>query len=101
MKLGAALVGGIVVLAGMAQAATPQGNKSLMVQFDSSATVQADGTPACIQPDAALAESLQAMVRRRVATWRYKPLQCQGRAVASPVSQSTKLEMAPVVGTFP
>lgn len=95
MKLCAALVGGIVGWTGMAQAAKPPA-KPQLVRFDFSATVQADGTLADIQPDAALAENLQAMIRRRVATWRYTPLQWQGKAVAAPVSQSIKLEIVPV-----
>ena len=95
MTVWAALACGFVGWAGMAQAAKPPA-KPQLVRFDFSATVQADGTLADIQPDAALAENLQAMVRRRVATWRYTPLQWQGKQVASPVSQSIKLEIVPV-----
>ena len=94
----AALVGGLVGWAGMAQAAKPAG-KPQAVQFDFSATVQPDGTLADIQPDAALAENLQAMVRRRVATWRYKPAQWQDKPAAMPVSQSIKLEIVTVAET--
>ncbi|WP_330947658.1 hypothetical protein [Thermomonas sp. LB-4] len=95
MTVWAALACGFVGWTGMAQAAKPPA-KPQLVRFDFSATVQADGTLADIQPDAALAENLQAMVRRRVATWRYTPLQWQGKQVASPVSQSIKLEIVPV-----
>ena len=87
----AVLVGGIVGWAGVAQAAKPE-----LVQFDFTATVQTDGSLADIQPDAGLPENLQAMVRRRVATWRYRPTQWQGKPVASLVSQSIKLEIVAV-----
>ena len=95
MTLWAALACGIVGWAGVAQAAKPAA-KPQLVRFDFSALVQADGTLTDIQPDAALAENLQAMVRRRVATWRYKPLQWQGKTAASAVSQSIRLEIVPV-----
>jgi len=95
MKLCAALVGGIVVSAGVAQAATPQGSKPLLVQFDFSATVQADGTLADIQPDVALEETFQSMVRGRVATWHYQPAQWQGRSAASPISQTIWAHVVP------
>ena len=95
MKLCAAVVGGIVGWAGMAQAATSQGSRPLLVQFDFSATVQADGTLVDIRPDAALEEAFQSMVSRRVATWRYQPAQWQGRSAASSISQTIKAHVVP------
>ena len=95
----AALIGGTAIAAGSSMAASPQAAaKSAspqQLQFDFKATVQADGTVRDIQPDASLPEAIQAMVRRRAATWRYKPMQWQGKAYLSPVAQTIKAVAVP------
>lgn len=62
------------------------------------ADVQADGVPTNIQPDAALSPPLQAMVRKRVAEWRYRMGTWQGKPVAATVSQQITAEAVPVNG---
>lgn len=62
------------------------------------ADVQADGVPTNIQPDAALSPPLQAMVRKRVAEWRYRMGTWQGKPVAATVSQQITAEAVPVTG---
>ena len=62
------------------------------------ADVQADGVPINIQPDAALSPPLQAMVRKRVAEWRYRMGTWQGKPVAATVSQQITAEAVPVNG---
>lgn len=89
----AVLLGGLVWAAGMAQA-RPSGQAALprQLQLDFKATVQADGSVVDVEPDAALPEPIRAMIRARVATWRYTPLRWQGNAVPSPVSQRIQAE---------
>lgn len=89
----AVLLGGLVWAAGMAQA-RPSGQGALprQLQLDFKATVQADGSVVDVEPDAALPEPIRAMIRARVATWRYTPLRWQGTAVPSPVSQRIQAE---------
>ena len=60
------------------------------------ADVQADGVPTNIQPDATLSPPLQAMVRKRVAEWRYRMGTWQGKPVAATVSQQITAEAVPV-----
>ncbi|MEO6226613.1 MAG: energy transducer TonB [Thermomonas sp.] len=60
------------------------------------ADVRADGVPINIQPDPALAPALQAMVRRRVAEWRYEVGQWQGKPVPMPISQQIVAEVVAV-----
>ena len=67
-----------------------------VIQLDFKADVQADGVPANIQPDASLAPPLQAMVRKRVAEWRYRMGTWQGKPVPAPVSQRIVAEVMPV-----
>ena len=62
------------------------------------ADVQADGVPTNIQPDATLSPPLQAMVRKRVAEWRYRMGTWQGKPVAATVSQQITAEAVPVNG---
>jgi len=62
------------------------------------ADVQADGVPTNIQPDPALSPPLQAMVRKRVAEWRYRMGTWQGKPVAAAVSQQITAEAVPVNG---
>ena len=64
-----------------------------VIQLDFKADVQADGVPANIQPDASLAPPLQAMVRKRVAEWRYRMGTWQGKPVPAPVSQRIVAEV--------
>lgn len=74
-----------------AKPAAPQ-----VLQFDFKATVQADGSVTNIEPDAALPEPIKAMIRKRVATWRYKPAQWQGKTAASiPIEQTIKAVAVP------
>lgn len=67
-----------------------------VIHLDFKADVQADGVPANIQPDASLAAPLQAMVRKRVAQWRYRVGTWQGRPVPGTVSQRIVAEVLPV-----
>ena len=95
----AVVLGGLMLWAGLAQAATPQmAGTPQVARLHFSATVQADGTLADIRPDVALPEAFQAMIRRGVATWRYTPAQWQGKAAAAPVSQAITVEVTPVSG---
>lgn len=91
-----ALVGGMAVVAGVAQAAKPDASKPPpMLQLNFKATVQADGTVADIQPDPALPPAIQALIRQRVATWRYAPMQWQGKTQPSPISQTIVAQAVP------
>jgi len=86
-------MGLVVALCSMpALAQTPPG----VIQLDFKADVQADGVPANIQPDASLAPVLQAMVRKRVAEWRYRMGTWQGNPVPATVSQRIMAEALPV-----
>jgi Gram-negative bacterial TonB protein C-terminal len=67
-----------------------------VLHLDFKADVQADGVPTNIQPDASLAPPLQAMVRKRVAEWRYRLGMWQGTPVPGPVSQRIVAEALPV-----
>ena len=98
MKLpSAVLLGGLLWLAGMAQAMPPgKETKPQLPQFDFEATVQADGAVTDVRPDPALPDALQALIRQRVATWRYSPRRWQGKAEPSPVSQRIKAETVPM-----
>ena len=69
-----------------------------VIHLDFKADVQADGVPANIQPDASLAPPLQAMVRKRVAQWRYRVGTWQGKPVPGTVSQRIVAEVLPVTG---
>lgn len=75
-----------------AQAQAP----SKVIHLDFNADIQADGVPTNIQPDASLAPALQAMVRKRVAEWRYRVGTWQGRPVPATVSQRILAEPLPV-----
>ncbi len=92
-----ALIGGVALAFGVAQAMGLQvaSTSSQVVQFDFKATVQADGTVSDIEPDAALPEAFQAMIRRNVATWRYKPAQWQGKSYSMPVAQTIRAQVVP------
>ena len=54
-----------------------------VLQFDFKATVHADGSATDVEPDVALPEPIKAMIRKRVATWRYKPPQWRGKAATA------------------
>lgn len=66
-----------------------------VARFPFSATVQADGTLADIQPDPALPAVFQTMVKRGVAAWRYAPATWQGRTAAAPIAQVITVEVEP------
>lgn len=92
----AALVGGIALVVGVAQAAKPEASKQApMLQLDFKAIVQADGTVTDIQPDPALPAAVQALIRQRVATWRYSPMQWQGKSQLSPIAQTINVQAVP------
>lgn len=92
----AALLGGAALLAGVAQAAKPEAPKQApMLQLDFKAMVQADGTVTDIQPDPALPAAVQALIRQRVATWRYSPMQWQGKSQPSPITQTIYVQAVP------
>jgi len=95
----AALIGGALFVAGIAQAAKPKDTPTAaqLVQLDFKATVQADGTLTDIQPDEALPEALQAMIHHRVATWHYRPQQWQGKSQPVTISQTIKARVVPTV----
>ena len=59
-----------------------------LLQFDFKATVQTDGTLTEIQPDESLPQTIQAMIRKRVATWRYKTAHWQGESQPTPIAQA-------------
>lgn len=91
-----ALVGGLALVAGTAQAAKPAtSTPPPMLQLNFKATVQADGTVTDIQPDPALPPAIQALIRQRVATWRYAPMQWQGKTQSSPISQTINAQAVP------
>jgi TonB family protein len=69
-----------------------------LLHLDFKADVQADGSLANIEPDAALTPALQAMVRKQVAGWRYMPGTWQGKPVPKPVSQRIVAEVVPAAG---
>ncbi len=95
----AVLLGGLLWVAGMAQAMPPgKGAKPKLLQFDFEAMVQADGTVTDVRPDPALPDALQALIRQRVATWRYSPRRWQGKAEPSSVSQRIKVETVSTAG---
>ena len=97
----AAVLGGMALWAGLAQAAQPQAvAKPQMARLHFTATVQADGTLADVQPDAALPEAFKSMIRRGVAKWRYTPAQWQGKSAAAPVSQVITVEVTTVANGF-
>ena len=83
----ATLCSAVLLAAGGVRAADPPpAAEPARIQLDIKAIVQADGTVADIQPDASLPETVQAMIRRRVATWRYTPARWQGRAGTVPIA---------------
>lgn len=59
-----------------------------VLKFDFKATVQADGSVTGIEPDVALPEPIRIMVRKRVATWRFRPPVWKGKTGASTIRQS-------------
>ena len=81
-----------VLSAGPALAQSPPS----LIYLGFKADVQADGVPTNIQPDAALSPPLQAMVRKRVAEWRYKLGVWQGKPVPGTISQRIVAEALPV-----
>lgn len=93
----AALLAGVMLMAGALQADARGGAKPAPLQFDFDfeATVQADGSVTDVRPDPALPETIQTMVRQRVATWRYSPTRWQGTAEASTVKQRIRAEAVP------
>src|SRR6478672_97224 len=79
----------LACLAGHAQ--TP----AKVLPLDFKADVQADGSLANVEPDAALMPSLQALVRKQVAGWRYAPGTWQGKPVPKRISQRIVAEVVP------
>lgn len=67
-----------------------------LLNLDFKADVQADGSLANVAPDAALAPPLQAMLRKRVAGWRYALGTWQGKPVEKQVAQRIVVEVLPV-----
>lgn len=89
-----ALMGWTVALAGAAALAHAQAPaKSIQLRFK--ADVSVEGVPTNIQPDSALPPLLQAMVRKRVAEWRYRVGTWQGQPVADTVSQQIVADAVP------
>lgn len=88
----AALCGAMAMAQAQAQAQAPATGIVLGFKAD----VSAEGVPGNIQPDATLAPALQAMVRKRVAEWRYRMGSWQGKPVAGTVSQQIVAEAVPV-----
>ena len=80
----AALLAGVMLMAGALQADARGGAKPAPLQFDFDfeATVQADGSVTDVRPDPALPEAIQTLVRQRVATWRYSPT-CAGSLIGT------------------
>lgn len=69
-----------------------------MLHLDFKADVQADGSLANVEPDAALTPAMQAMLRKQVAGWRYLPGTWQGKPVPKRVSQRIVVEVVPASG---
>lgn len=86
------LVAMLTSAAAFAQA-PPAQTREVALYF--SAEVLADGALANVQPDASLAPALQAMVRKRVAEWRYEPSTWQGKRVSTSISQKIVTEVVP------
>lgn len=89
----------VVLLCGtpsLAQAADPA---TVVLNLDFKAQVQADGSLADIEPDPALTPALQEMLRKQVASWRYRPGVWQGKPVPRPVSQRVVVEVIPASNT--
>lgn len=76
--------------------ATQPATAPAVLNLDFKADVQADGSLANVEPDAALAPPLQAMLRKRVAGWRYALDTWQGKPVAKAVAQRIVVEVLPV-----
>ena len=89
MGLAAALCAGMP-----ARAKSPP--RTLPLEFQ--ADVQADGRVANVVPDAGLSPTLQAMVRKQVAGWRYTPGTWQGKPVPGRVSQRIVVDVLPAAG---
>lgn len=81
-----------------AQAPAPAPAPANVLHLDFKADVQADGSLANVEPDAALAPALQAMVRKQVAGWRYILGTWQGKPVPKSVSQRIVAEVIPTAG---
>ena len=69
-----------------------------LLHLDFKADVQADGSLANVEPDAALTPAMQAMLRKQVAGWRYLPGTWQGKPVPKRVSQRIVVEVVPASG---
>lgn len=82
----------VAVASGRAMAAKPEAAAGQaapqVLTFDFKATVQADGSVTGIEPDVALPEPIRLMIRKRVATWRFKSPRWKGNAGASTIQQS-------------
>lgn len=61
------------------------GQTPATLNLDFTADVQSDGVPTNITPDASLPPAMQAMVRKRVAEWRYSMPTWQGEPVAETI----------------
>lgn len=67
-----------------------------LLNLDFKAELQADGTLANIEPDATLTPALQAMLRKRVAEWRYQVATWHGAPVLSVMHVRIVAEPVPV-----
>ncbi len=74
----------------VAKPASPQ-----LMQLDFKAIVNVDGTLGDIQPDASLPAAIQVMMRKRIATWHYKPSHWQGKSLTGTIAQTIKAIAVP------
>lgn len=78
-----------------------RGQTPSILNLDFQADVQSDGVPTNITPAASLPPAIQAMVRKRVAGWRYSVPTWQGEPVAATVYGRIVAELEPVAaGSF-
>ena len=76
------------------------GQTPVTLNLDFKADVQANGVPTNITPDASLPPAMQAMVRKRVAEWRYSMPTWRGEPVPKTVHQRIVAEAVPASGGF-
>lgn len=88
------LVAGLCSQPVLAQTPPAPAPSSVTLYF--TADVQADGVPINIAPDPELMPALQAMVRKRVAGWRYEVGRWQGKPVPMSISQQIVAEVVPL-----
>ena len=91
-----ASMGLVVALCAVLPARAKSPPRTLPLEFQ--ADVQADGRVANVVPEAGLSPTLQAMVRKQVAGWRYIPGTWQGRPVPGRVSQRIVVDVVRAPG---